>query len=468
MKLTAIDLRKIPHCELRVPEGAARWSATGVSTDSRTVARGMLFVALRGQKFDGHRYLADAVARGAAGLVVDVKGAGHAPVTIPVLVVEDTAAALAALARQHRERFDIPVIAVGGSNGKTTTKDMIARVLATRYTVLATQGNLNNQIGVPQTLFGLDRTHDVAVVEVGTNHPGELAALCRILKPTHALLTNLGHEHLEFFGSLEGVVEEETMLWRWAEHRKGMPVFINADDPLSRKAAAGLTRLVSFGFTTRGVRVRGSSLRINDRGCAVFRFRGGRMRKPAEVALSVPGIHNAYNALAAAAVGLTMRVPAVDIVAALEGFHAASKRMEVIRIGDVTVLNDTYNANADSAIAGLHTLAATSSTGKRIAVLADMLELGNHSAGEHARVGATAAKLHIDYVLTYGTWAAEISRAAAGCSTAHYDQKNMLAEYLAELVSPGDVVLIKGSRGMAMEDILIFLQQRLETALPSV
>ena len=182
-------------------------------------------------------------------------------------------AALAALARLHRDRFDIPVIAVGGSNGKTTTKDMIARVLATRYNVHATQGNLNNQIGVPQTLFGIDRTHDVAVVEVGTNHPGELAALCRIVRPTHALLTNIGHEHLEYFGSLEGVLEEESMLWRSASRGNEPLVFINADDPVSRKAADGLKRTVTFGFAGRGVRVRGRSLRLNERGCAEFRFR---------------------------------------------------------------------------------------------------------------------------------------------------------------------------------------------------
>jgi UDP-N-acetylmuramoyl-tripeptide--D-alanyl-D-alanine ligase len=164
MKLTTADLRKIPHHEFRLPDGTMRWTATGVSTDSRSVKRGMLFVALRGEKCDGHRFLADAAAQGAAGLVVDRKGADQAPRTLPLLVVEDTAAALAALARQHRDRFDIPVIAVGGSNGKTTTKEMIACLLATRYTVLATQGNLNNRIGVPLTLYGLDRTHDVAVV----------------------------------------------------------------------------------------------------------------------------------------------------------------------------------------------------------------------------------------------------------------------------------------------------------------
>lgn len=462
MKLTLTDLRGIPHRELRLPAHASRVSLTGVSTDTRTVGAGMLFVALRGQNFDGHAFLADAVARGAAGVIVDAPGAQGAPSTVPVLVVDDTAAALSVLARRYRDRFDIPVIAVGGSNGKTTTKDMIAGVLAARYAVLATTGNLNNHIGVPQTLFGLERTHEVAVVEVGTNHPGEIANLCRTVRPTHALLTNIGHEHLEFFGSLEGVAEEETMLWRWADRQTMPAVVYNADDPLSRNAAGGLKRQVSFGFATRGVRVRGSGLRLNEQGCARFRFRGGRMTKPAEVVLAVPGLHNAYNALAAAAVGLTLRVSPAAIVKALQAFRASSRRMEIVRIGEVTVLNDTYNANADSAIAGLQTLAATSPTGKRIAVLADMLELGDRSAGEHARVGAAASQLQIDYVLTYGTRAADISRAAAGCTTVHYDQKNMLAEYLAELVSPGDVVLLKGSRGMAMEDILIFLQQRLK------
>jgi len=467
MKLTLADLRRIPHRALTVPESATRWTAAGVSTDTRTVMPGMVYVALRGERYDGHQFLGDAVARGASALVVHADGAVSAHAGVPVLVVDDTAAALAALARQHRERFDIPVIAVGGSNGKTTTKEMIACVLATRFSVLATRGNLNNHIGVPQTLFGLDRTHDVAVVEVGTNHPGELAVLCAIVRPTHVLLTNIGHEHLEFFGTLEGVVEEESMLWRWANPGSRVAAFINTDDPLSRQAARGLKRSVTYGFGRRKVHVRGSSLRISDRGCPVFRFRGGRMRTHAEVALTIPGIHNAHNALAAAAVGVVMHVPQAKIADALQKFRALSKRMEVMQIGNVTVLNDTYNSNADSAIAALHTLAAMPSRGHRIAVLADMLELGEQSREEHARVGAAAAALHIDYVLTCGKWAAEISRAAAGCVTMHYQQKNILAEYLAELVGPDDVVLIKGSRGMAMEDIVVFLQQRLGAAPPA-
>jgi UDP-N-acetylmuramoyl-tripeptide--D-alanyl-D-alanine ligase len=468
MKLTAADLRKIPHRELRVPDGTTRWACSGVSTDTRTVTPGMLFVALRGQNFDGHNFLDDAVARGAAGLVVDVRGGGNAPGNVAVLVVDDTTATLGALARWHRDRFDIPVIAIGGSNGKTTTKDMVARVLAMRYKVHATTGNLNNQIGVPQTLFGIDRNHEVAVVETGTNHPGELATLCKILRPSYALLTNIGHEHLEFFGSLEGVMHEEAMLWRSAERGKEPLVLFNADDPWSQQAARNVRRAISFGFTKRSARVRGQALRLNGAGCASFRFVGGRMRKGADVTLGVPGTHNAYNALAAAAVGLALGVPAPQIVEALGGFRASSKRMEVLEFGGVTVLNDTYNANADSAIAALETLAATATDGKRIAVLADMLELGCQSAAEHARVGTRASELRIDYVLTFGNWAAEISRAARGCESVHYDQKNILAEYLAELLTPGDVVLIKGSRGMAMEDLTTFLQQRLQMKAPAV
>jgi UDP-N-acetylmuramoyl-tripeptide--D-alanyl-D-alanine ligase len=468
MKLTASDLRKIPHLELRVPDGSLRWSCSGVSTDTRTVVPGMLFVALRGQNFDGHAFLHEAVARGASGVVVDAQGAAHTPENVLQLVVDDTTVALGGLARIHRARFDIPVIAVGGSNGKTTTKDMLTRVLATQYHVHATVGNLNNQVGVPHTLFGIDRTHDVVVVEVGTNHPGELAALCNVVLPTHALLTNIGHEHLEFFGSLEGVMQEEAMLWRHAEPGKAPAVFYNADDPWSGKAVHDCKRPVGFGFTAKAAGVRGQSLHLNATGCAEFQFVGGRMRKGVEVTLGIPGRHNAYNALAAAAVGLALKVSALRIAEALTDFRASSKRMETLQLGGVIVLNDTYNANADSAIAALETLAATATGGKRIAVLADMLELGVHSSAEHARVGKRAAELQIDYVLTYGARAAEISRAAKGCETVHYDQKNILAEYLAELLTPGDVVLIKGSRGMAMDDITTFLQQRLQRNAPAV
>jgi UDP-N-acetylmuramoyl-tripeptide--D-alanyl-D-alanine ligase len=460
MKLTRTDLRSVPHLALHVPQGRERWSATGVSTDSRTVAPGQLYVALRGEKFDGHAYVADVLARGAAGVVVDAKGAAGLPADAVALVVEDTYAALRHLAAVVRKKFTGPVIAVGGSNGKTTTKDMIARVLGTTKNVLCTEGNNNNHVGVPQTLFRLEKQHDVAVVEVGTNHPGEVALLRDVLQPTHVLITNVGREHLEFFGSVEGVAAEETTLWTKVPGGKDPVAFVNTDDALLMQAARGRKKCVRYGTKLRSADVRASRIRLTPEGGVQFTLAGKGIRKPVEIALHVPGEHAAINALAAAAVGLALRVPVKKIAEALGSFTASSKRMEVAHVNGVAILNDTYNANPDSTMAALRTLAAYPVSGKRIAVLADMLELGAAAEAEHECIGQAAASMKIGYVLTYGTLGKIIARAAAVPTAVHYDQKNILAEYLLELLSPGDVVLVKGSRGMRMEDVVTFLLER--------
>jgi UDP-N-acetylmuramyl pentapeptide synthase len=281
-----------------------------------------------------------------------------------------------------------------------------------------------------------------------------------VVLPTHALVTCVGREHLEFFGSLDGVAEEETSLWRAA----GMaaPVaLVNLDDPYLKRGRGAGKRRVTFGFTARGAAVKGSALTLDDQACARFRFRGLRMRAPAAVRLALPGRHNALNALAAAAAGLTFRVPPAGIVSALGSFTPSARRMEVVKIDGVTIVNDTYNANPDSMIAAVQTLCAMQVPGKRIAVLADMLELGNQSADEHRRVGEAVRQSAPDYLLTYGDQARLIGDTAKGVIVLHYTQKNVLAEYLAELITPGDAVLIKGSRGMKMEDIVTFLGERL-------
>ncbi len=458
MKLTARDIDRLAHREFRLRE-LLREPLTGVSTDSRAVGRGELFVALRGPQFDGHRFLREAVANGARAVMVDEKGsAGDIP-QVPCLVVEDTLRALAALARLHREKFSIPVLAVGGSSGKTTTKEMLASILRRRYRVLSTEKNYNNQVGVPKTLFRLGKEHDIAVVEIGSNHPGELAPLCAMLAPTHGLLTNIGTEHLEFFGSLEGVAAEEGVLFEAVARGRGT-AFVNADDRRVVALAGGCRKKVRYGFRARSASVHGRALKLDDRACSRFEFTGGRLRRHVAVRLAVPGRHQAFNALAAAAVGLSFGVPADEIVSALECFSAPDKRMAVLDLGGVTVLNDTYNANPDSTVAALETLAALKVRGKRIAVLADMLELGAAEAAEHRRVGETAGRLGLDYVLTYGTRARGIHDAVRGPFAVHYDQKNILAEFLVELIGPGDAVLLKGSRGMVMEDLLEFLVQR--------
>jgi UDP-N-acetylmuramoyl-tripeptide--D-alanyl-D-alanine ligase len=459
MKLTAHDLRALKPLELRNIE-LLRGAITGISTDTRSLQKGDLFVALRGPSFDGHRFVQDALAHGACAAIVEASAALPTPLPLPLVVVGDTTRTLALLARLYRIKFSIPILAIGGSSGKTTTKDMIVAVLTTRFNVLCTEKNFNNHIGVPKTIFGLDRKHDIAVVEVGTNHPGELQVLCDMLLPTHGLLTNIGAEHLEFFSSRAGVAREERVLFESLARTGGMAI-VNADDRQVVKAAGRNRHRITYGFSSRSVGVRGMEVKLDTLGRARFAFCGGRLRKRRTVQMGIPGRHQANNALAAAATGLTFGVPAGAIVEALESFTASDKRMEVLEIERVTVLNDTYNANPDSTIAALETLASMKVAGKKVAVLGDMLELGSSEEEEHRRVGQVAAALGIDYVLTYGTRSRLIHDAIKKGFAAHYDEKNVLAEYLAELLAPGDAVLLKGSRGMAMEDIVTFLTARL-------
>jgi len=465
MKLNVKDLERLTHVEFRNKDLLKGKKISGVCTDSRKVTVGDLFIALKGEHFDGNVFVGDAFGRGAVAAVVDKLFKAEALSGRPLLVVENTIQALGELAHLHRMKFDIPVIAIGGSNGKTTTKDMTAAVLSTTYNVLSTEGNLNNHIGVPQMLLRLQKKHEVAVIEIGTNHPGEIDYLCRILAPTHGLVTNVGKEHLEFFKSAEGVAEEEGVLFEHLRKNKKSVAFVNADDGYIPLRAKRVKHCFSFGVKARRVDVRGTIVGADETGCVSFRYESGKPAKRDTIKLGVPGEHNVFNALAAVAVGLTLKVPAKRIRKALESFRPASKRMQVLNYEGVIIYNDTYNANPDSMISALRTLALAKVPGKRIAGLGDMRELGDSGPEEHTRVGREAAQLGIDYVLTFGELARFICDAADMESAFHYDQKNMLAEYLAELIAPGDAVLVKGSRGMKMEDIVTFLEERLHSAV---
>ena len=467
MRLTLDDIVLLRPLRLLHADESRRVTMTGVSIDSRTVRKGDLFFALRGDRFDGHNFLTKAAGSGAHAAVIEQRWAETnqpllASLRIPVAVVDDGLAALASLATAYRQRFAIPVIAIAGSNGKTTTKEMISAVLRRRFSVLATKGNLNNHIGVPLTIFGLEKTHDVAVLELGTNHFGEIDHLCAIAQPTHAIITNIGSEHLEFFGDLDGVARAEGELPEWLRTHRGPSAraIINSDDPAVRRLFRTFKGSVTYGMNSRSVDLRATSGPEPSSQASVLRLhpRGGR---PVAVRLSIPGRHIMMDALAAAAVGRMFRVPWADIRKALEAFRPSSKRMEVVRLAGTVVLNDTYNANPDSVNAALETLRDFPTRGKKIAVLADMLELGARSNAEHRAVGLVASRSSVDYLLTHGEQSRAIHEAATVPFKAHYDQKNVLAEYLVELVGPGDVVLIKGSRGMQMEDLVTFLVERL-------
>jgi UDP-N-acetylmuramoyl-tripeptide--D-alanyl-D-alanine ligase len=450
--ITVRDLMSIPHSTAVRIETLRRISIPGVSTDTRTLEPRNIFFALRGDRFDGHDFIGTAIQRGASCAVVDFQWfretdqSGH---SLPLLVVEDTTVALGQIAHIHRKKFRIPVIAVAGSNGKTTTKDMIAAVLTTRYSVLKTEGNLNNQVGVPLTLLRMTRRHQVAVIEHGTNHPGEIETLMKISEPTHALITSIGREHLEFFSSLDGVAREEGTVFRYSKFG-----FINADEPMIVRQANKLTYSMRYGFKGPRLHVRGKIAGIDEKGCARMHIRSQKFSTPLEISLNVPGMHNTSNALAAAAVGIQYGIAKKSIVRALESFTASSKRMEILSIHAVTILNDTYNANPDSVLAALSTFSSISVPGKKIVVLGDMLELGEQSDHEHAKIGLEIADRGFEYLFTFGPHSQCIFEASKLGFAQHFDDKTALMKTLYATLSPGDAVLIKGSRGMKMEEVV--------------
>ncbi len=442
-------------------------------TDSRTVRRGDLFVALTGARFDGHQFVADALKKGAVGAIVrrGFVGAGgasagphparKAPWKALLIELEDPLRAFQELARAHRRRFAIPVVAVSGSNGKTTTKEMIGAILAECFPVLKTDGNLNNHIGVPQTLLRLTARHEAAIIEMGISRLGEMVRLCEIAEPTHGVLTNIGPTHLETLGDLRTVAQAKgEMLDRLP--RDGTAV-LNADDAFFKDLAARVRGQVrSFGFSERAdVR----ALQVERRGLAFSFVRVGvRGRaRPLSVTLGVAGAHNIANALAAIATGLALGVGESAIRAGLARFRPTAMRSEVRRWRGVTWLNDCYNANPSSMRAALRWLAELKGelkgNGRAIAVLGDMLELGEGSVRIHRDIGEELARQGTDYLLTVGDLAAEIAAGARGVGmpvdrviVTH--EHAALAERLKDILRAGDVVLLKGSRGTRMERVL--------------
>ncbi len=427
-----------------------------VVIDSRKVTGGELFIALEGEHTDGHHFVRQAVEKGARCAVVKREWyEHHEPLNVSAdfryVVVADTVEAMQELAKLYRMKFDIPVIGIGGSNGKTTTKEMTASVLRSRYAVHSSEGNLNNHLGVPLTLFGLRPGHEMAVVEMGINHPGEMELLASIADPTHGLLTNIGHEHLEFLHDLDGVAHAETALYRYLQENDGV-VFVNSDDGRLSRAATGVGNTVFYGSMQQGAGVRAEHIRMNGAGNALFMLCSPDGTVP--VTLQFAGRHNVSNAVAAAAVGSHFGLTLKEIAAGLECLKPEPgwKRLEFQDAGGITVVNDTYNANPDSLRHALDLLCEIPASGKRVAVVGDMLELGDKSEAEHREIGRYAAGLgRLDALYTYGEQAALCCREAGAKCFGHFTEEERLQEQLNTVLKPGDVLLLKASRGMRLE-----------------
>ncbi|MBM4285869.1 MAG: UDP-N-acetylmuramoyl-tripeptide--D-alanyl-D-alanine ligase [Deltaproteobacteria bacterium] len=444
-------------------QGSPAAAFLGVSTDSRTCQSGQLYVALKGERHDGHDYLGKALERGARGLLVEDRPQFRRQAwdgRVAVIAAPCTLAALGDLARAWRSRFSLPLAAVTGSCGKTTAKEMTARVLSRNFRVLKNELNLNNLIGLPQTLFQLDAGYDAAVVEMGMNRFGEIRRLTEICRPTVGVLLNVYAAHTEGVGDVAGVARAKGELIRALE--PGAALVYNADDHRVARQAQDFTgTAVGFGFGPQ------ADLRASDReprGRAGQTFRLHWRGASWSLTLQVPGLHQVYNALAATAVGLLLGVAPEAVAAQLADFRAIVRRSQVAALTNgVHLLNDCYNANPGSMAMALQTLTELRDDGRAVAALGDMLELGAGAVKAHRELGRLAARAGLDYLVVYGNFREEVAAGAreGGLPAARIhpvESHDQGALALREFLQPGDWLLVKGSRSMRMERLLEALE----------
>ena len=447
----------------------------GVCIDTRKITKGCLFVCIKGERFDAHQFAAEALDKGAAAVMVheDVNVSGA------YIKVDDTSKALLALGGYYRSLFNIPVVALTGSVGKTTTKEFTSLVVSSKYKTIKTQGNLNNEIGLPQTLFQIDDDTEAAVVEMGMNHFGEIHRLVTATQPTLALITNIGVSHIENLGSREGILKAKLEILDGLS--EGAPLIINGDNDmlatvLDNEEICSKYNVIPFGienkfnYNAENIKEENGSTtfdvvyivskQLDETDGVKAEFSLCKQ----EITIPTVGIHNVYNALAAFAVGITLDIEPERIATALSSYAPAGMRQRLNTVGGRLCIEDCYNASPDSMKASLGTL-GNMNADKKIAVLGDMLELGDYSKEAHLSVGKMAGENNIDCVLAYGTDAKYYVEAAKenGVKEALlFDDKSKLSDYLATLAQDGDAVLFKGSRGMKLEDVMNTVYKRWE------
>jgi UDP-N-acetylmuramoyl-tripeptide--D-alanyl-D-alanine ligase len=456
------ELKQVTGGIIRAGSAAEGLLVRGVSIDSRNVKRGNLFVAITGDRFDGHDFVKEASDRGAQAVIVE-QGRWSAAVEqdlgdMVMISVPDTKKALGDLASWYKAKFELPTVAITGTNGKTTTKEMTAEALSAKFKVVKSPQSFNNRIGVPLTLFRLNSNSGAVVVELGMSQPGEIATLATMAKPDVGVITNIGPAHLESMLSLEEIAKAKFELSDNMASPKTL--VLNADDPVLQKRIRERKsdeRIVSFGIDKQAD-FRADQINLRPEGLISFRVNRGPT-----VNLLLLGRHNVYNALAALAVADLMKVEPTQAIKKLERYTLSDLRMEIVFIRDVTVINDSYNANPVSMEKALETLKEMKASSRKIAVLADMLELGKESVDFHHQVGRRAAELGIDLLLTVGELARHIAQGAkqAGMSAdcvRTFEDNQQVSHYLLQNLAAGDVVLVKGSRKMKTEEVVATLK----------
>ena len=424
----------------------AEMEITEISTDTRNLPEGCLFVAIKGDRFDGHDFIPKAIESGAAAALSEKEIEG-----CPCVVVENTRRAYLDLAAYYRRKFSPVLVGVTGSVGKTTTKEMIALVLSERFYCLKTKGNLNNEIGLPKTLFTMDSTHEAAVIEMGMSDFGEISRLSKTAAPTIGVITNIGFSHIENLKTQEGILQAKLeILEGMAENA---PLAVNGDDshlaPLKDKLSSQRP-VYLFGIDNENCDFRGTDIEETD---GVTAFTVNYNGKSCKAEIPCAGRHNVLNALAAFCVGTIAGMSETEIVSALKKYQPDGMRQNIVKKGGVTVIIDCYNASPDSMKASLGVLAGMKTQGRKIAVLGDMLELGEASEKLHSLVGEYVHEANPDMLFCYGKDSEFISK-KSGIDSEFTDNKQKLTESIRSYIKDGDVILFKASRGMKLEEVI--------------
>lgn len=430
-------------------------SFDAVCTDTRKITNGCLFIAIKGDNFDGHDFAAKAVENGAQAVIVE-KDCG---LDERQIIVESTRQALLDLAGYYRSLFNIPVIGITGSVGKTTTKEMIHAVMSSKYNTLKNEGNLNNEIGVPLTLFRLEKCHEAAVIEMGMSNFEEIARMTKAVKPDVAVISNIGVSHIENLGSREGILRAKLEIL--GGMKADAPVILNADDDMLITVRPGAHPVIYYGIENEKSIFKALEITSKEAETVLsVGFSGGS----ATVSLPYPGRHNVYNSLAAVAAGSLFGIEPCDALEALKNYVPAGMRQRINKIHGITFIEDCYNASPDSQAAALAVLGGMNAK-RKIAVIGDMLELGSVSREAHYGVGAKAAENKIDAVFTYGERSLETAKGATDGGVADvrsFSDKQQLSQVLAEYLEQGDAVLFKASRGMKLEDVIYSVYEALD------
>lgn len=445
-------------CAGELSNGSPDAIASRVCTDSRIAAPGDLFIALAGERYDAHAFLPEVAAKGVTAVVAERSRISAGFSACPVIAVDNTRLALGRLAERYRRDFNAPVIVVGGSNGKTTTKELIASVLSQAGPALWSEGSFNNDIGVPLTLLRMQTSHWVAIVEAGTNHPGELLPLMRIIEPCIGVITNIGREHLEFFCDLDGVAHEEGYIAE-AIPEEGV-LCLNGDDSWTEVLSARTHgRVLRLGLTP-GNDWRAGNVHFDASGVA-FWVSGPKGKWDGEYRVRLLGRHQVANALFAIAIGAEFGLTREQIATGLLKCEPAKMRLNLLEFNGLQVLEDCYNANADSMSAALKTLAEMPCSNRRVAVLGDMGELGQESPQAHLEVGRQAAALGVDHLIAVGFRAGGIAAGAREgglLNVTEIPEIESAAGWVKEFARPGDLILIKASRSMKLERVTAALR----------